>query len=281
MEKMANSEIHSINLELLKHIDAFCREKNIDYFLDCGTLLGAARNGGFIPWDDDADVVMPRPDYERFVKEYVDTGDYRLYEPSRRNSFLPYARLCEMRRTFFKQVNPWTLESPGVGVDIFPLGGAPDSSEEFDALVGRMVKIRDRLWTLRGILQGGKRFAFRTSPWGFLKDCVHYANYISRSFFPVRQIWRNIAKFRRLRLLHPYETSDKCFYIVVSSDRRKLWQKKWFEDKVYLDLCGEKFPAPAGYDERLIAEYGDWRTPPPESERKGHETAQTMYWRDK
>ena len=282
MKRMENKDIHAVNLELLKHIDEFCCDRNISYFLDSGTLLGAARNGEFIPWDDDADIVMPRPDYERFVKEYVDSETYRLYEPSKRNSFLPYARLCEMRRTFFKQVNPWTLESPGVGVDIFPLDGAPDSSEEFDALIGRMVKIRNRLWELRTILKGRERFAYRTSPYGFLKDCVHYAIYILRSLsFPVRQIWRNMDKFRRLRLRHPYETSNKCFYMVVQSvAKKRLWRKEWFADKVYLDLCGEKFPAPSGYDERLTATYGDWRTPPPESERNGHTAVQTMWWRD-
>lgn len=281
MRRMENKDIHAVDLELLKHIDAFCRDRNITYFLDCGTLLGAARDGGFIPWDDDADIVMPRPDYERFVKEYVDSDGYRLYAPSRKNCFLPYARLCEMQRTYFRQVSIWTKESPGVGVDIFPLDGAPNSAEEYDKLSTKIVKFRDRIWRLRSVLSGKNKITFRKDVWGFIKDCAHYIEFKIYGINPELFIKWNISCIRKLRLRRHYEACNNCFYIVVNSSRGKLWRREWFSDKVYISLCGEKFPAPKGYDARLTAEYGDWRTPPPESARAGHSNAQTMYWRDK
>ena len=279
MRRMENKDIHAVNLELLKHIDTFCRDRNITYFLDSGTLLGAARDGGFIPWDDDADIVMPRPDYERFVKEYVDSDDYRLYAPSRNNCFLPYARLCEMKRTYFKQVSIWTKEAPGVGVDIFPLDGAPDTPEVYDRLAAKVVRVRDRIWNLRFALS--RRSAFRKDPIGFAKDVVHYMANIIRRINAEKKIWGCISEIRKLRLENSYAHSSNCFYVVVTGDRRKYWKKEWFEDTVRLELCGEQFPAPVGYDARLTAECGDWRTPPPESERTGHSFCQTMYWRDK
>ncbi len=280
MTRMENRDIHAICLELLTHIDRFCQENNICYFLDSGTLLGAARDGGFIPWDDDADIVMPRPDYEQFVAEYLDSAEYRLYAPSRGNCFLPYARLCEMKRTYFKQVSMWTKEDPGVGVDIIPLDGAPDSPEAFDKLAAEVVRVRNRIWKLRFSLSDS-RIAFRKTPFGFAKDVVHYAATRIRRINAEKKIWRCISKIRKLRLENSYSHSKKCFYIVVTGNRRKYWERQWFTDIVHLDLCGKKFPAPIGYKDRLTAEYGDWRTPLPETERSGHAGCQTMYWRDK
>ena len=280
MTRMENKDIHAINMELLTHIDGFCRENNICYFLDSGTLLGAARNGEFIPWDDDADIVMPRPDYDRFVAEYIDSAKYRLYAPSRGNCFLPYARLCEMKRTYFKQVAIWTKENPGVGVDIIPLDGAPDTPEEFDKLATKLVRVRDRIWELRAVLSD-RSIAFRKSLFGFAKDVVHYTANKIRRINAEKKIWQCMSKMRKLRLGNSYTHSSNCFYIVVTGDRRKYWEKKWFADVVHLALCGKTFPAPIGYKDRLTAEYGDWCTPPPESERSGHVSCQTMYWRDK
>ena len=279
MRKMDIREIQDISLEMLRHIDEFCRNHGIRYFLDSGTLLGAARSGKFILWDDDADIVMPRPDYDRFVREYEDTEKFRLFAPSRGNCYLHYARLCEMEKTYFKQKLRWTFEDPGVGVDILPMDGAPDSLEEYDKFQALIVKVRNKIWKLRQVISK-KTWALRSDWFGFTKDCAHWAIWV---FLRINFSWMmrlNLWRIRRLRLKYPYETSAHCFYIAVITGRKKYWHHDWFADVDYLDLCGEKFPAPAGYDERLTAEYGDWRTPPPESSRLSHECNQTMWWRD-
>ena len=70
MVQLSKPQIHSVLLEILKVVDKFCKEKGLRYSIAYGTLLGAVRHKGFIPWDDDIDILMPRPDFERFVSEF-------------------------------------------------------------------------------------------------------------------------------------------------------------------------------------------------------------------
>ncbi len=280
MRPMSVKEVQEVSLEILKRLDAFCRERGIRYFLDSGTLLGAARHKGFIPWDDDADVVMPRPDYERFVKEFPDSGEYKLFSPSRGNCFVPYSRLCEMRRTYFKQESLWTYEAPGVGVDVIPMDGAPDDPEEFDRTVERIKKPRAVLWRIRYCISPISSPRFRKRPFGFAKDVVHFLKWAwDRASFS-RLLRRSMDEIRRIRLLRDYEKCDRCYYIAVTVGRGKYWRREWFDKSVEMDFCGCTFLAPAGYDERLTAEYGDWRTPPSKADRMTHERDQKMMWRE-
>ena len=279
MRPMTIEEIQGIDLEILKHIDSFCKEHGIMYFLDSGTLIGAARHKGFIPWDDDMDIRMPRPDYERFISEYKDSDDYKLYAPDRKNCFLSYGRVCEMKRTFFGQKLPWTLESPGVGVDVFPLDGAPDTIDEFDRMSKEMNKRIAGLFRARYYVNYHVRF--RHDLLGLMKDCVHFIIDSFRRINVHKRIVRLQAGIESLRKQNVYELSEYCFTGILKMTRRGRWLRKWFSEAAYLDFCGEKFPVPVGYVERLAAEYGDWRTLPPESERGGHACNQNMYWRDK
>ncbi len=122
---------------------------------------------------------------------------------------------------------------------------------------------------------------FRRSNRGFFGKCIHcLLSLIRRASNPEFFIKRNLLVVRKLRLESSYETSRNCFCIVVRSGLKKYWRKAWFSRKVDMNLCGIKFPVPCGWNERLSAEYGDWREPPPDSERTGHVYAQTMWWRD-
>ena len=114
-------ELRGIQLDLLEEIHRFCQEHHIVYYLSSGTLLGAVRHGGYIPWDDDIDLYMPRESYERFVKEYTDTeGRFTLMEPRRSNHyFYTFAKLTDSRTMMVE--DSYTSYPIGVYVDIFPL----------------------------------------------------------------------------------------------------------------------------------------------------------------
>lgn len=276
MRVMRIDEIHAVNLEILRHVKAFCQQHGIRWFLSDGTLIGAVREHGFIPWDDDVDITMPRPDYDRFIREYRDSPRFKLYAHERGNALLSYARLCEMERTVFKSTLPWTVESPGVGIDVFPIDGCSTDEKKHEENYWRIIRLRNRLLWWRTIMRkSGVRLNFA----GFVKDIVHILMHSLLPFFSP-YIRRLPARIRKLRLEYGFESSEYCFSALIDEPcRLKRWRREWFDTAIEWEFCGERFPIPVGYDGRLRTEYGDYMTPPPALSRTTHLAQQTMLWK--
>lgn len=90
MKEMTLREVQLFELDILKDVHEFCMANHINYSLAYGTLIGAIRHKGFIPWDDDIDIVMPRPDYDRFCRTYKSQAGYEIFSPIQGNSYLGY-----------------------------------------------------------------------------------------------------------------------------------------------------------------------------------------------
>lgn len=135
MKEMTLQEVQTVLLDILKDVCVFCESHNIRYSLAYGTLIGAIRHKGFVPWDDDADIVIPRPDFERFCKEYTSLKGYKLYKPGNPNNFLLYAHVCDNSNTIAKCRYPWSNEETGIWVDILPIDGLPSDKKDFLKLV--------------------------------------------------------------------------------------------------------------------------------------------------
>lgn len=122
-------EIQQVELGVLRHLDQVCRENGLHFFLSNGTLLGAVKYEGFIPWDDDIDVFMPRCDYDRLMRlSGADSGPYRLLSQERTPGWrLPFAKLCDLSTCKQETCADFGADI-GLDVDIFPLdawsGGA-------------------------------------------------------------------------------------------------------------------------------------------------------------
>lgn len=138
-------EKQQIILEIMKDIDRFCRANNIPYTLSSGTLLGAVRHGGFIPWDDDADMFMLREDFDRFVKTYKSDKYHLLFNTRSKDEFFAsgYAKVNDPSTYIGESL---TMTNHGIFVDIFPLDYVPDDPKERKEYMHRVMSLHNRIY---------------------------------------------------------------------------------------------------------------------------------------
>ena len=123
--------VHKIELGILEYLDKICKENNLVYYLGFGTLLGAIRHNGFIPWDDDIDIQMPRPDYEKLLQIFEKKSDQSRYQlathKNTKNYFLPFAKLYDSF-TYLLEKRHLNYHI-GIFIDIFPMDGVSPNIE--------------------------------------------------------------------------------------------------------------------------------------------------------
>ena len=156
---MVLREIHSeefkpILVDMLKTIDKFCSDNNLKYFLAYGTLLGAVRHKGFIPWDDDIDIIMPRSDYQKFIQYFnKGTQSHTLQVVdcySTNNYYLPFAKLIHTGTVVLENVN--NAIPLGVFIDVFPLDNMTDQFKKSKKFFNSISLYRNLL-TLKNLKQ--------------------------------------------------------------------------------------------------------------------------------
>ena len=124
-DKLDLKDVQEISYEILKEFKDFCNTNGLRYYLAYGTLIGAIRHKGFIPWDDDIDVFMPRPDYEKLLQLYTDNANYQLYSPRKqKNYYCCYMKLVDANTYHF--MPDGSVCQRGIDIDIFALDGQPE-----------------------------------------------------------------------------------------------------------------------------------------------------------
>lgn len=262
---MSIGEIHTELLDILQVIHDFCTSHGIRYMLHGGTLIGAIRHNGFIPWDDDADVSMPRPDYDRFIKEFPDSDEFKVYAPEKENCGLIYGRLCEMTKTRFVSRNPWCEDSPGIGVDILPMDGIRvDREEDFVPIVAKA-------W---GYVWNAGRY--RSASLSNIFDLMTCARFILRDFLAKR----NFRRQHKFATRFPFDTSPLCAQLAnPRGDERELIHREWIDEHILAPFEDRFFMIPKEYDKVLTRWFGDYMTPPPVDKQVVHTLYQFYCWR--
>jgi len=255
MKELGCKEIQQICLEMLKALDAFAQEHHLTYYLSGGTLLGAVRHKGFIPWDDDMDLMIPRPDYEYLIKNFKHER-YHLSSCEQENDYLScYARLWDTHTTM-EWDNSKALEKKiGAFVDIFPIDGYPASNFQTKIFLYQVKFARAKL------NMKTKKDFFEHEKWLPLKKIVRSClkkdgNYYARAL-------------SRLAMHYDYQKSS--YAGVVGASLQHLFVEKnpksVYENTVWLDFEDMKAPAPVGYETYLRQLYGDYMQLPPEDKR--------------
>ena len=140
MRQLSIEEVKKIELEITEDIARFCEENNIDYFLCGGSMLGAIRHKGYIPWDDDIDIGMTRENYEKFVHSYKSEKYQLCYTGGEEDFYLPFAKIYD-KRTILTGITDYGCDM-GVWADVLPIDNVPSDEAKMKKFVSKMIKKR-------------------------------------------------------------------------------------------------------------------------------------------
>lgn len=254
--KLTEVQLNSFNI--LKKIKQICENNDIKYFLTYGTLLGAIRHKGFIPWDDDIDIMMPRKDYERFI-DYCIKNEQELFPflllhyRTNKKYIYPIARFCDSRY----EVHYTNAKDYGLGlfVDIYPLDGI----EHGDIKFKKLMKFRKYIISLSG-------FSNFIKSKSIIKSIIKYPLYL---FAQMINLNKYIEKTDKLSQKYEYDTSKYIECVVWELSDKKILRKdvENLELHIFETSC---FFIPSSYDKLLRIFYNDYMKLPPEKERIGH-----------
>ncbi len=261
MRELSLREIQEIELKILIYFDCFCKKYKLRYGLTSGTLLGAIRHGGFIPWDDDIDVVMPRPDYERFIELYgqEEHTKYKLGNPYSDNKYVyDYLKLMD--------INTQVIEDPtrsriplNIYIDIFPVDGLP-SEEKKQLILMKKCKRRQLLFAI-----------FKRA---------EYKKTITK--FPAKIVWMIIAKLNSYlpekclitlleKKMKTYSFDEtKYAGVLTGQGKKEVFKTSEYQLNGQVQFEGMIFTTYDNPEKYLKQFFGDYMTLPPVEQRKGH-----------
>lgn len=283
MQALTIEELKRVELDILINVADFCDKRGIRYYLGGGTLLGAVRHKGFIPWDDDIDISMPREDYLRFVKEYNGYNKNYVVKSIETDPgyWRTFAKVFDTRTWLKEDTIRVPKEGNAVFIDVFPIDGIPDS------LIRQYFLFKEQEFL---------NFLYHGSAWNYTKS-FKYMDSKSR-LAKIKGIARTVLKFIAITLLYPLPTCrlielinknaskysyQDCKYIGAIVDCahgaacEKMVKEK-FEPQIPFEFEGKMFWGPEGYEEYLTSLYGNYRELPPEERRVTHHDFEA-YWK--
>lgn len=271
MKELSIKEIMDLQLEILKQVDKFCRANGIEYFMYGGTGIGAIRHKGYIPWDDDIDIAMTRPNYDRFISTF--NGSYEhleVYAPELNwNYYAPYANVCDTRTVLDEGANGHRGQKLGVKIDIFQIDGAPETEEEYLKLWQINRKYMKSMYIRRHLLS----VLWKKDKVAFFKCIVKKLLNCTPSFVYMQK------KTHEISTKYKFGETSKATNLSYPYPKLTLCERSWFEHYIDVDFEDMKARMIADYDPYLRVIFGDYMQLPPEEQRIAHHGFKA-YWKD-
>lgn len=251
-------QVQLTELEILREIDRVCTACDIPYVVIAGTLLGACRHGGFIPWDDDADVALLRPAYERFraaCRTHLDHERFEFQDISETPGYRwGYGKLRCKDSLFLREHQEHMPYHQGIFVDVFPLDAVPQGWVGRGVWNVRCFVVRKVLWARVGKL--ADRHALARGVYALLDRIPEH---VAKRWYAalVRQAGRLTSDWVRI-LMFP------------TPNREYGYLRRWYATARPVTFEGQAFAGVSDPEEYLTFKFGAWRELPPQSERKTH-----------
>lgn len=266
MKQLNDEEIKKEGVRILLNVHKYCLENNIRYSLFYGSLLGAIRHEGYIPWDDDIDIAMPREDYERFIKEY-DNDDFGVMTCyNNKYYYLPYAKVYSKNTIKFEHIRTHKKYSIGFNIDIFPL-------DVFSSLDNYHAAKKKEEWLL-------KKMTFSILPEKITSFKVFLAAVIGIPLWLTRGYNRYAKKLDKFFINYDRKNIKKEFYVGNETNgfnTELVFDKHLFDNLILKTFEGHKFFVTDKYDSALKQRYGDYMKMPPEEQRVSNHSFKAYY----
>ena len=251
-------ELRQIQIGILDEVHRFCESHNLRYFLSSGTLIGAVRHKGYIPWDDDIDIYMPRKDYEEFLATYHDqTGRFKSINPYQEsNYYYTFAKVVDLRTKMIEtETEGYEI---GVYMDIFPVDYVTDDLQERK----RVFKLKKLLYKIRRCkISNANPLRSRLAYWCY-KSLPVSAHYVFRLI-------------QRLIVLGK-PTHTVCNMTEAGPKIKGCFPAEDIASSVDIEFEGKTYKTMVGYKDYLERTYGDYMTLPPVEQRVTHQFE--AYW---
>ncbi len=254
------NEVMETEEKLLREFSRFCEEHELKYYLAFGTLIGAVRHKGFIPWDDDIDVMMPREDYEKFLKLYQDpSGRYEIGCIQKDKKY-PYASakfFDALTRIHEYRYRPYRM---GIYIDIFPLDSLGNDMKKIKRHI-LYIKIIGKILDLVTYDSTCQRTYLKKFTLAFLQPCMRWINHE-----------KLIEKMTISNMKMDSENPRFCGVLTAGRHGLKqIYRTDWFEPYRQMEFENNHYRVPYRFDKVLKREYGDYmQLPPPEQQVTHH-----------
>ena len=244
-------KVWATELEMVKIFKNICEENNLKYFVSGGTLIGAIRHNGFIPWDDDIDIMMPRSDYEKFLnigQAYLPENFFLQYNKTEKRYPNGHAQIRNNNTTCFTSTSYKDLKSGkncGIFIDIFPYDEVPNDTIKRNKQARKVAFLKK--------MCSYKVYSFKQSK---LKKLIK--TIISGVYFTFHSVEKKIEKINALSQKYNGQTDTVALISFMPGYEKNVWDKALFDNAVMHKFEDIEIAIPEKYDAVLRLEFGDY-----------------------